>query len=141
MLDKNNKLSTINTINTGTVNTGTGTVNNIDASVNNHFKIVAFGKEDISHITEREWIKLLNRNYKSIEELALKTHFDKKRPENQNVYISNMRSKYIMVHDGKQWNIKDRKDTVDDLYDEKAYFGNPTMSEPRHCWIYRARQI
>ncbi len=113
-IDDKNTTQIINNLNTGIIN-------NINNSVNNHIKIVAFGKEDISHITDREWVKLLNRNYKSIEDLTLKTHFDKLKPENQNIYISNMRSKYIMVHDGKQWNIKDRKDTVDDLYDEKAY--------------------
>ncbi len=93
------------------------TINNIDNSV----KIVAFGKEDISHLTNKDWLKILNRNYKSIEDLTLITHFDKNRPENQNIYISNLRSKYIMVHDGSNWVVKDRNNTVGELYDEKAY--------------------
>ncbi len=112
--DNDNLKSIINNnINNGTINHGT--INN------NNIKIVAFGKEDISHISDTEWLRILNRSYKSIEDLALITHFDNNRPENHNIYISNIRSKYIMVHDGKKWNVKDRKDTVDDLYDEKAY--------------------
>ncbi len=108
-------VKTINnqTLNNNSHNTTNNTINNI--------KIVGFGKEDITHISDREWIKILKRNYKSIEDLTLKTHFDKNRPENHNIYISNLHSKYIMVHDSKNWNIKNRKDTVDDLYDEKAY--------------------
>ena len=98
-------------------NINNSTINN----TTNNIKIVAFGKEDISHLTNRDWIKILNRNYKSIEDLTLKTHFDKTKPENQNIYISNLRSKYIMVHDGCDWVVKDRNNTVEELYDEKAY--------------------
>ena len=85
------------------------------------FNMVAFGKEDLSHLTLRDWKRILGRQYKSIEDLIIKTHFDKDKPEHQNIYISNLRSKYIMIHDGKNWIVKNRKDTVDDLYDEKAY--------------------
>ena len=108
--------SRTNTFNNSSINNGSinnGTINNI--------KIVAFGKEDISHISDKEWLQILNKNYKSIQDLTLKTHFDNNKPENQNIYISNLRSKYIMVHNGNKWEVKDRKDTVDDLYDEKAY--------------------
>ena len=64
---------------------------------------------------------MLGRQYKSIEELIIKTHFDKEKPENQNIYISNLKSKYIMVHNGDDWIVKNRNDIVDDLYDDKAY--------------------
>ena len=77
-----------------------------------------------------EWVKIMNRKYRSIEELVTKTHFDKNKPENHNIYISNLHDKYIMVHDGYKWNIKTRGNILDELYDEKAYFGNLTMSGP-----------
>ncbi len=103
-------------INNGTINNTTNT-----GIVNNTINIIAFGKEDISHITNKEWMRIINRQYRSIEDLVVKTHFDKNKPENHNIYISNIKSKYIMVHDGKNWCIKDKRDTIDDLYDEKAY--------------------
>ncbi len=113
---KNTQNINNNTINNGTINN----TNNTNNTTNN-IKIVAFGKEDMSHLTNRDWIRILNKNYKSIEDLALRTHFDKTKPENQNIYISNLRSKYIMVHDGVDWVVKDRNNTVEELYDEKAY--------------------
>ena len=56
-----------------------------------------------------------------MESLATLIHFDKNRPQNQNIFLSNLRSKYIMIHDGKSWLVKDRKDIVEDLYEEKEY--------------------
>ena len=108
---RNNKSN--QTINNNTNNINNGTIN--------QFNILAFGKEDTSHITNKEWNRIINRQYKSIEELVVKTHFDNNKPENHNIYISNIKSKYIMVYDGKTWCIKDKKDTIDELYDEKAY--------------------
>jgi hypothetical protein len=87
----------------------------------NNIKIVAFGKEDLEYITKGEWLKLLKHNYKSIEELTKMIHFNQNKPEHHNIYINNLRSKYIMMHDGNDWIVKDRKTVVDDLYDEKAY--------------------
>ncbi len=118
--EKNMIIKKSNIVN-GTINNNSHNTNNTNNTINNNIKIVAFGKEDISHISVKEWIRILKRNYKSIEDLAMKTHFDKNKPENQNIYISNLHSKYIMVHNGNNWNVKNRKDTVDDLYDEKAY--------------------
>ncbi len=100
---------------------GTTNIHNTNNGTINQYNIIAFGKEDMSHISNREWFKIINKQYKSIEDLVVKTHFDKNKPENHNIYISNMKSKYIMVHDGKNWCIKDKRDTIDELYDEKAY--------------------
>ncbi len=88
---------------------------------NRTYNIVSFGKEDTSFITEKEWKTIICKRYKSIEDLVIKTHFNENKPENHNIYISNIKSKYIMVHDGGTWCLKNKKDTIDDLYDEKAY--------------------
>ena len=66
-------------------------------------------------------MKIFKEQYKAMETLAVKAHFDKDKPEHQNIYISNIRGKYIMVHDGNDWVVKNRKDIVDELYDDKAY--------------------
>ncbi len=122
--DDNKKLNRkVQTLSSRTAMTGniTNNIETINNNVNNTFNILAFGKEDTSHISNKEWQKIINRQYRSIEDLVVKTHFDKKKPENHNIYISNMKSKYIMVHDGTNWCVKDKRDTIDDLYDEKAY--------------------
>jgi hypothetical protein len=99
----------------------TNSNNNNTINSNNNIQIVAFGKEDVDHISNGEWLKLLKNNYKSIEKLTEIVHFNKNNPENHNIYINNLRSKYIMTHDGNDWVVKDRKTIVDALYDDKSY--------------------
>ena len=36
-----------------------------------------------------------------------------------NIYISNIKDKYIMVYDGANWNLANRKAELDRLYEEK----------------------
>lgn len=97
--------------------------NNINSNntVTNNIKIVAYGKEDLSHLSKRDWFKIFKENYFAMEALAIKAHFDKDKPEHQNIYISNLKGKYITVHDGTDWVVKKRKEIVDELYDDKAY--------------------
>jgi hypothetical protein len=46
-------------------------------------------------------------------------HFNPDKPENMNIYISNMKNKYLMVYDGKNWNIANKVEEIDKLYEEK----------------------
>ena len=95
--------------------------NTTNNTTNNIFNIVAFGKEDLSHLSKKDWIKIFKNNYKAMEALTKLTHFDEDKPENHNIYIAGQKSKYAMVHNGKDWELKDRNDTVGDLYGDKAY--------------------
>ena len=105
------------------INGANGTIFNGDnnTQINNTITIVPFGKEDLSHLTTKDWIKVFKNNYKAMEALTKLTHFDEDKPENHNIYISGQKSKYAMVHNGKDWVLKDRNDTVGDLYGDKAY--------------------
>ena len=82
--------------------------------------MIAFGQEDMSFIVEEVSKKILNKGFMSVPVLTRYTHFNKNRPEYNNIYISNMRNGYIMVYDGNQWNLRDREDTLTDLMTEKA---------------------
>ena len=93
------KQVTKNKLGSNNINNGLSAIigdnNIVNNTINNTFNIVAFGKEDLSHLTLRDWKRILGRQYKSIEDLIIKTHFDKDKQEHQNIYISNLRSKYI----------------------------------------------
>jgi hypothetical protein len=41
--------------------------------------------------------------------LIEKVHFDVNKPQNHNIYISNLKNKYIMIYDGNKWECKDRE--------------------------------
>jgi len=94
--------------------------NNIQIQ-NNVFniKMIPFGKEDISSITNRTYKQIIDRGFMSIPAFVEKIHFDKNKPEFQNIYISNMRDDYILVFDGNDWKLSNKTDTLDTLYNEK----------------------
>jgi len=41
------------------------------------------------------------------------------KPENKNIYISNMKDKYLMIYDGGNWNLANKKDEINRLYEDK----------------------
>lgn len=93
--------------------------NNIQIN-NNNIKLLAFGKEDMTHLAGEVYKKILNKGFKSIPTLAEQVHFDKNKPENHNVYISNMQNNYALIYDGNDWKLKERDSILQQLIDEKT---------------------
>jgi uncharacterized C2H2 Zn-finger protein len=88
------------------------TINN---TRNSMIVINAFGKEDLSHLKIQDYIKYLNNFFPGFVGYIEKVHFDDDAPQNHNIYISNLRSKYISIHDGEKWITKDKNDIIDNL--------------------------
>ena len=103
----------INNIN-GTINTGT--MNN----TTNNIIINAYGNEDLSHITDKEYTQLFNKCNSIIPTLIELIHFNDNKPENANVFISNIKSPHAYVYDGKKWILKNKNELIDDIYDNKC---------------------
>lgn len=103
----------------GNINNGTQNINNGN-QINNYITILPFGKENTTTITDKEYQRIMIRGFNSVPELVKKIHFDKNHPENHNVYISNMRDKYVLVYDGKNWELNDRDDALQQLYEDKT---------------------
>jgi hypothetical protein len=96
------------------------TINNDNKTVN--IQLVAFGKEDTSKLTKLEILKILNKAYYSVPELVKMIHFDKNKPENHNLYISNDRSGLVIKYDGEKWITVDRMEAIRDLFDDGRNF-------------------
>jgi uncharacterized C2H2 Zn-finger protein len=94
------------------INSNNNTTNNITQNIT----IVAYGKEDISRITNKDFRSIMRRGMLSIPELVRRIHFDEKVPENHNVYISNLRGRYVLMHDGKKWRLADIKEALQQIY-------------------------
>ena len=99
------------------------TNNNNTINANNTINVIvsptAFGKEDLSFITNELALKILNRGFKSIPEFIQTLHFSKDKPEYHNVYIPNWRDKSnVLVFDGSQWNLRDKDEILNDLKDK-----------------------
>ena len=75
------------------------------------------GESDYSHITPTDYISCIKSCNKCVKQLIEKVHFNNGKPENMNIYLSNIKGKYIMVYKENSWQICDKKEQIDDLYD------------------------
>jgi len=119
------KQAQTNTPNSVNVNSNNNSNNNNSINSNNqtvNIQLVAFGKEDRSKLTEFEILKIMKRGYESIPELIKLINFDKDKPENHNIYISNKKEKDIHIFDGEKWKVVDRTKTIDNLFDDGRNF-------------------
>jgi uncharacterized C2H2 Zn-finger protein len=99
-------------------NNSNNTINNIN-NINN-ININAYGKEDISHISDNDYKNIFTKFNSMIPMLIELIHFNKDKPENKNVYISNIRSKHAYMYDGANWILRNKNELIDDIYDKKC---------------------
>jgi uncharacterized C2H2 Zn-finger protein len=120
----NNTMDCSKTTNKNVQNNTNNTINNIDNSqkIQNNIKLVAFGEEDLSYITNSICKQILHKGFRSVPVLIKYTHFNENKPEQHNVYISNMRDSHAMIYDGKQWKLMDRTEAVDQLIHDNKYY-------------------
>jgi len=100
-----NKLQ-IQNVNNGTINNNT-----INIQLLNHTQT------DYSHLTETDYIKCINDCNYCVKSLIEKVHFNPSKPENMNIYISNIKGNYLMIFKDNHWQIQDKKDQLNNLYD------------------------
>jgi hypothetical protein len=105
-----------------------GTQNN---NIQNNIQILAYNNTDISHLTDSDYLKCLKHSNFCIPHLIKEIHFNPKKPENHNIYISNLKNNYAMVYDGNKWNIKDRDESIQNLIDDKEIIIEQKLEE----WI------
>ena len=104
-------------INKRTINNTNNNILDQSNNINNfNIQLVAYGKEDYDKLTEKEYKIIINKGYKSVQEMVKSLHFHKNRPENHNIYISNIRDNYVMIYDGNKWELRNRKETIEELY-------------------------
>jgi hypothetical protein len=113
---KNNKKESNVTIQQ-IINNNVNNVNNINNNV--MLNINSFGKEDLSHISLDDYKKFLSGFFPGFIKFIEKIHFDDKAPENQNICISNLKSKYIDVYENNKWITKEKKDILDKFIRKK----------------------
>jgi len=85
-------------------------------NINHNIKMVAFGKEDIDNISDEVCKRLIKRGGMSVPKFIEYVHFDKNKPENHNVYISNIQNKYGMIYKDDIWQISKADDIMEILY-------------------------
>jgi len=91
--------------------------------INNYIQVNINGYRDTSfeHLTDRHFKRAIGRMVNSVPQLIKDVHFNKKVPENHNIYISNIKNKYAMVYDGEKWCSKPQDQVIDDLISDQEY--------------------
>jgi uncharacterized C2H2 Zn-finger protein len=120
--DNDNDKIVSNNINNSNNNSNNISNSNIGNTINNttNITINAYGKEDLSHITDKDYKTLFTKCNSLIPTLIELIHFNENKPENKNVYISNIKSQFVNVYDGQQWNLMNKNELFDDIYDNKC---------------------
>ena len=83
-------------------------------------KLLEYKDTDTSHLTNKDYETCIKKVNFCVLKLIEKIHFNPDKPENMNIYISNIKDKYLMVYQNGKWNLKNKKE-LDQLYDEKEY--------------------
>ncbi|VBB17664.1 hypothetical protein YASMINEVIRUS_127 [Yasminevirus sp. GU-2018] len=114
--------NTVNKIDKSTTNNNTNNNTNNGIVINNNITLVGYGKEDLSKLNRSELLKILQNGYHSTIKLTEAVHFNPKFPEYHNVFISNMKDKYAMMFDGKNWTLTTKDDLINKIYDDKKNY-------------------
>jgi len=88
-------------------------------NIQNNFTLLGYRETDISHLTDEDYRFCIKKVNHCVKTLIDKVHFNPLKPENRNIYISNMKDKYLMVYDGSNWNLANKKEELERLFEEK----------------------
>jgi len=88
-------------------------------NIQNNIQLLAYKDTDVSHLTENDYKACIKKVNYCVMKMIEKIHFNPTKPENMNIYISNMKDKYIMVYDGTNWNLANKREEIDKIYEEK----------------------
>ena len=100
----------INTYNTNSNNT---TINNV-VNVN----LLNYDDTDTSHLTDKDYEKCIKQVYNCVMKMIEKVHFNPEKPENMNLYISNIKSNHMMMYKDNKWLLVNNKE-LESIYADK----------------------
>ena len=115
----------------GIVNT-----NNITNNIQNNFKLLNYKETDTSHLTENDYVRCLEHYNFCVPHLIRKIHFNPKKPENHNIYISNLKNSYVMIYMNNKWKVKNRDETISRVIDDKQIILEKKIQE----WVQSGKQ-
>ena len=91
----------------------------INLVVNNHIRLLNYKDTDLSHLTTTDYIKAINFVNYTIPSMVKMIHFNPNKPENMNIYIPNIKDKYVVLFKENTWQIQPRNKGVENLMDDK----------------------
>jgi hypothetical protein len=108
-------------------NTTNNTTNNT-VNIQNNITLLAYKDTDTSHLTEKDYM-YCTKQPNGVQHLIEKIHFNPMKPENRNISISNLKDKYMMIYNGKQWMMVHKEDELDKIYTHKEMLMEEWLEE------------
>jgi len=102
------------------INKGNLTVNNIENQNNTIITPIQYGEENHDDIDNEYIVDALSQGLWSVPRMIKNTHFNKKYPQFQNVYIPNIKHNRVMVSNGEYWETKNSSYIINNLRREKS---------------------
>ena len=90
--------------------------NGIINNINNNIKVLNYKDSDLSHLTDKDYAYCIGRTNNSIKALTELIHFNPKKPENMNIFKSNLKNEYITLKERDVWVVKKY---IDDFIEDK----------------------
>ena len=90
-------------------------------NITQNIVILPYRDTDVSHLTGKDYYRALSRCVMSVPQMITDTHFNPNKPENHNIYISNMSKGHAMVFDGSKWILKNQNEVIEGLIEENEY--------------------
>ena len=103
--------------------------NNVTNNIQNNIKLLNYKDTDITDLTENDYVKCLEHYNFCVPHLIKRIHFNPKKPENHNVYISNLKNSYIMIYMNNKWKVKNRDETILRMIDDKQILFEKKIQE------------
>ena len=110
--------------------------NNVTNNIQNNIKLLNYKDTDITDLTENDYVKCLEHYNFCVPHLIKRIHFNPKKPENHNVYISNLKNSYIMIYMNNKWKVKNRDETILRMIDDKQILFEKKIQE----WVKSGNQ-
>ena len=82
---------------------------------NNQINLNNFGNEDVSHLTDKFMQRLLSIPFVGVQKLIEKVHFNKKKPENKNIALTNKKEKMVKIYKNNKWKYKNLEEIMDEI--------------------------
>ena len=101
-------------------------ISKVGNTYNQNIILNNYGCEDLSHISDQFKTQL---PYMMIPKMIEEVHFSDKKPENNNIAITNKKENRLKVFKNGKWEYQNKKEVINELVDSKYYILNSHYEE------------
>ena len=96
-------------------------ISKVGNTYNHNIILNNYGKEDLSHITDKFKTDLLKAPFMMIPKMIEAVHFNENKPENNNILLKNKKENRLQVYRDNKWVYKNKKDVISELMDSNYF--------------------